>query len=324
MTATNPPAATSIRPPRERRWTPRTRRNLVTGLLFISPWLVGFLVFYLYPALASLYYSFTDFRILREPEWIGLQNYQRMVNDPLFWKALSNTLWLVVVMVPISVAVALGVALLLNVRGIFGMSVFRTIFYLPVVVPAVASAVLWIWLLNPKYGLVNAALGVVGIDGPQWFYDASWAKPGLVLMAVWAVGDVIIIYLGALQGVPRDLYDAAEVDGAGVWAKLRNVTIPMISPAILFNLVTGAIGAFQYFTQAYVVSEGTVGRGTGAVGGTQNSLLFYGLSIYNQAFRYFQLGYASAMAWVLMLIILATTVLLLWLSRSRVYYAGER
>ncbi len=296
----------------------------MTGLLFISPWLVGFLVFYLYPALASLYYSFTDFRILREPEWIGLQNYQRMVNDPLFWKALSNTLWLVVVMVPISVAVALGVALLLNVRGIFGMSVFRTIFYLPVVVPAVASAVLWIWLLNPKYGLVNAALGVVGIDGPQWFYDASWAKPGLVLMAVWAVGDVIIIYLGALQGVPRDLYDAAEVDGAGVWAKLRNVTIPMISPAILFNLVTGAIGAFQYFTQAYVVSEGTVGRGTGAVGGTQNSLLFYGLSIYNQAFRYFQLGYASAMAWVLMLIILATTVLLLWLSRSRVYYAGER
>jgi multiple sugar transport system permease protein len=296
----------------------------VTGLLFISPWLVGFLVFYLYPALASLYYSFTDFRILREPEWIGLQNYQRMVNDPLFWKALSNTLWLVVVMVPISVAVALGVALLLNVRGILGMSVFRTIFYLPVVVPAVASAVLWIWLLNPKYGLVNAALGVVGIDGPQWFYDASWAKPGLVLMAVWAVGDVIIIYLGALQGVPRDLYDAAEVDGAGVWAKLRNVTIPMISPAILFNLVTGAIGAFQYFTQAYVVSEGTVGRGTGAVGGTQNSLLFYGLSIYNQAFRYFQLGYASAMAWVLMLIILATTVLLLWLSRSRVYYAGER
>ncbi len=246
-----------------------------------------------------------------------------MVNDPLFWKALGNTLWLVVVMVPISVGVALGVSLLLNVRGIFGMSIFRTIFYLPVVVPAVASAVLWIWLLNPKYGLVNAALGVVGIDGPQWFYDAAWAKPGLVLMAVWAVGDVIIIYLGALQGVPRDLYDAAEVDGAGIRGKLRHVTIPMISPAILFNLVTGAIGAFQYFTQAYVVSEGTVGRGTGAVGGTQNSLLFYGLSIYNQAFRYFQLGYASAMAWVLMLIILATTGLLLWLSRRRVYYAGE-
>jgi multiple sugar transport system permease protein len=323
MTATSPSAPHSIPRPRARRWTRQTRRNLITGLLFISPWLVGFLGFYLYPALASLYYSFTDFRILQPPEWIGLQNYQRMVNDPLFWKALGNTIWLVLVMVPISVGVALGVSLLLNVRGIFGMSIFRTIFYLPVVVPAVASAVLWIWLLNPKYGLVNAALGVVGIDGPQWFYDAAWAKPGLVLMAVWAVGDVIIIYLGALQGVPRDLYDAAEVDGAGIRGKLRHVTIPMISPAILFNLVTGAIGAFQYFTQAYVVSEGTVGRGSGAVGGTQNSLLFYGLSIYNQAFRYFQLGYASAMAWVLMLIILATTGLLLWLSRRRVYYAGE-
>ena len=323
MTPTSPLVIDPIARPRQRRWTKRTRRNTITGLLFISPWLIGFLGFYLYPALASLYYSFTDFRILSTPEWIGLQNYQRMVNDPLFWKALGNTIWLVLVMVPISVGVALAVSLLLNVRGIFGMSIFRTIFYLPVVVPAVASAVLWIWLLNPKYGLVNAALGVVGIDGPQWFYDAAWAKPGLVLMAVWAVGDVIIIYLGALQGVPRDLYDAAEVDGAGIRGKLRHVTIPMISPAILFNLVTGAIGAFQYFTQAYVVSEGTVGRGSGAVGGTQNSLLFYGLSIYNQAFRYFQLGYASAMAWVLMLIILATTGLLLWLSRRRVYYAGE-
>ena len=165
MTATSPSAPHPIPRPRARRWTPQTRRNTITGLLFISPWLVGFLGFYLYPALASLYYSFTDFRILQPPEWIGLQNYQRMVNDPLFWKALGNTIWLVLVMVPISVGVALGVSPLLNVRGIFGMSIFRTIFYLPVVVPAVASAVLRIWLLNPKYGLVNAALGVVGIDG---------------------------------------------------------------------------------------------------------------------------------------------------------------
>jgi multiple sugar transport system permease protein len=323
MTALQP-SAVGPRPIRQRRWTRRTRRDLLTGLLFISPWILGFLGFYLYPAVASLYYSFTDFRILQDPDWIGLQNYQRMLADPLFWKALWNTIWLVLVMVPISVGTALGIALLLNVRGILGMSVFRTIFYLPVVVPAVASAVLWIWLLNPTYGLVNQTLGVVGIDGPKWFYNADWAKPGLVLMAVWAVGDVIIIYLGALQGVPRDLYDAAEVDGAGILGKVRNVTIPMISPAILFNLITGAIGAFQYFTQAYVVSEGTVGRGSGAVGGTQNSLLFYGLSIYNQAFRYFQLGYASAMAWILLLIILATTIVLLWVSRRRVYYAGER
>ena len=192
------------------------------------------------------------------------------------------------------------------------------------VVPSVAAAILWIWLLNPQYGLVNEFLGLFGIDGPKWFYDPDWSKNGIILMTVWAAGDVVIIYLGALQGVSRALYEAAEVDGAGQWAKLRNVTIPMISPAILFNLITGAIGAFQYFTQAYVVSEGTVGRGSGAVGGIQNSLLFYGLNLYNNAFRYFRIGYASALAWVLLLIILVITVVMLRASRSRVYYEGGR
>ena len=225
---------------------------------------------------------------------------------------------------PLAIVTALGIALLLNVRGVRGIGIFRTIFYLPVVVPSVAAAILWIWLLNPQYGLVNELLKVFGIDGPKWFYDPDWSKNGIILMTVWAAGDVVIIYLGALQGVSRTLYEAAEVDGAGAWAKLRHVTIPMISPAILFNLITGAIGAFQYFTQAYVVSEGTVGRGSGAVGGIQNSLLFYGLNLYNNAFRYFRLGYASALAWFLLLIILATTLIMLRISRSRVYYEGER
>ncbi len=305
-------------------WTAQTRRNLVTGLLFISPWLLGFVGFYLYPALASLYYSFTDFKILKDPNWVGLANYQQMLADPLFWKSLANTLFLTLIGIPLAVMSALAIALLLNAKRIIGIGVFRTIFYLPVVVPSVASALLWIWLLNPQYGLVNQALSAIGLPHPNWFYDPDWSKPGIILMTIWAVGDVVIIYLGALKGVPAHLYEAAEVDGAGMWAKIRHVTIPMISPAILFNLITGAIGAFQYFTQAYVISEGTVGRGSGAVGGIQNSLLFYGLNLYNNAFRYFKIGYASALAWFLLVVILATTVLLLRVSRSRVYYEGER
>ena len=315
-------ATVSARP--RRRLSRQTRRNLVAGLLFTSPWLVGFLAFYLYPAIASLYYSFTDFRILEAPRWVGLDNFEKIAADPLFWKSLANTLYLAVIGLPLSILSALAIALLLNIRGILGIGIFRTIFYLPVVVPTVATAVLWIWLLNPQYGLVNQALGAIGIPEPKWFFDPDWTKPGIILMTIWGVGDVVIIYLGALQGVSRDLYEAAEVDGAGPWARIRNITIPMISPAILFNLITGAIGIFQYFTQAYVISEGTTSRGSGAIGGIQNSLLFYGLHLYNNAFRYFRLGYASALAWILLLIILGFTLLMLWASRRRVYYESER
>jgi multiple sugar transport system permease protein len=296
------------------------RKNLRTGLLFISPWLVGFLAFNLYPALASLYYSFTNFKILQEPRWIGLDNYTTLINDPIFWKSLTNTLYLTVVGVPLAVVVALGIALLLNRKGIRGIGIFRTIFYLPVVIPGVAAAILWIFLLSPINGLVNQSLRLVGISGPGWFYDPAWAKNGIILMAIWAAGDVVIIYLGALQGVSRALYEAAEVDGAGAWVKLRHVTIPMISPAILFNLITGAIAAFQSFTQAFVISAG-VGRGNdGSIGGVQNSLLFYGLNLYNNGFRYFQMGYASALAWILLVMILIATLVLLRASRNRVYY----
>jgi multiple sugar transport system permease protein len=304
--------------------SPGTRRNLLAGILFISPWVLGFVAFYLYPAIASLYYSFTDFKILEAPRWVGLDNYAHLGSDPLFWKSLGNTLYLAVIGLPLSVLSALAIALLLNVKGIRGISIFRTIFYLPVVVPTVAVAILWIWLLNPQYGLVNQVLGFLGLPQPLWFFDPAWTKPGIILMTVWGVGDVVVIYLGALQGVSRDLYDAAAVDGAGRFSKIRHVTIPMISPAILFNMITGAIAIFQYFTQAYVISEGTTSRGSGAIGGLQNSLLFYGLNLYNNAFRYFRLGYASALAWILLLIILGFTVLMLWASRRRVYYASDR
>lgn len=323
--ATQPPspgAGIVAAPPRPGRFhLSRTeRKNLRTGLLFISPWLVGFLAFNLYPALASLYYSFTNFKILQDPRWIGLDNYTKLINDPIFWKSLTNTLYITVVGVPLAVVVALGIALLLNRRGIRGIGIFRTIFYLPVVIPGVAAAILWIFLLSPINGLVNQGLHAIGIAGPGWFFDPAWAKNGIILMTVWAAGDVVIIYLGALQGVSRALYEAAEVDGAGAWVKLRHVTIPMISPAILFNLITGAIAAFQSFTQAYVISAG-VGRGNdGSIGGVQNSLLFYGLNLYNNGFRYFQMGYASALAWILLVLILIATLVMLRAARDRVYY----
>jgi multiple sugar transport system permease protein len=314
------------RPPLERFKLTRTeRKNLRTGLLFISPWLVGFATFTLYPSLASLYYSFTNLKILQTPQWIGLANYVQLTKDPLFWKSLGNTLYLTLVGVPCSVLVALSIALLLNRKEIRGIGVFRTIFYLPFVVPAVAGAVLFIFLLNPSIGLINQILALAGIDGPGWFFDPAWAKNGIVLLMIWSAGDIIIIYLGALQGVPRALYEAAEVDGAGPWVKLRHVTIPMISPAILFNLITGAINAFQYFTQAYVIGNGvTRAANDASIGGVQNSLLMYGLHLYNNGFRYFNMGYASALAWLLLITTLLATVVLLRVSRSRVYYEGER
>ena len=312
---------------RSLRWRRLSRselRNLLVGLAFISPWLIGFLCFTLYPMLASLYYSFTDFKILESPRWVGLDNYIQMFGDPLFWKSLTNTLYLTFIGTPVAVAVALGIALLLNTKGMRGIGVFRTIFFLPVIFPVVAASILWLWLLNPPYGLVNQLLGFVGIHGPGWFYDAAWAKNGIVLMTVWGAGDVIISYLGALHGVSRSPYEAAEIDGAGRWTRFWNVTVPMISPAILFNLITQGIAAFQSFTQAYVVSAGTSNSGSAAaIGGTQNSLLFYGLNLYNNAFRYFHMGYASALGWFLLVLILFATFGLFRLSRGRVYYEGE-
>ncbi len=315
-----------------RRWRPARprltraeRKGLRTGLLFISPWLVGFLCFNLYPALASLYYSFTDFKILQSPRWIGLDNYSALVKDPLFWKSLGNTVYMTLFGVPLAVVVALGIALLLNNKGVRGLGVFRTIFYLPVVIPAVAGALLWVFLLNPSIGLLNQGLGFAGVDGPGWFFDPAWAKNGLILLAVWSAGDVVIIYLSALQGVNRTLYEAAEVDGAGAWVKLRHVTIPMISPAILFNLITGAIAAFQAFTQAFVIGNGVARSANDAsIGGVQNSMLLYGLNLYNVAFRYFQMGYGSALAWFLLVAILLATLVLLRVSRNRVYYESAR
>lgn len=306
------PAGAARRPPgsRARR---EARRHLRNGLLFASPWIFGFLVFTLYPLLASLYYSFTSYSGLSEPRWVGLENYHFMAfEDEVFWKSLWNTFYMVIVGLPAGLVVSLGLALLLN-QKVRGISFYRTIYYLPSLVPAVASAILWMWLFNPEIGLINTVLRGVGISGPSWLGDPAWAKAALVLMGVWGAGGGVIIYLAGLQDVPTALYEAADLDGAGAWKKLIHVTLPMISPIIFFNLVMGVIGMFQYFTQAYVMTQG----------GPQDSTLFYALHLFNKAFLEWKMGYASAMAWVLFAITLVCSLIVMRTSARWVYYGDS-
>ncbi|HZO88277.1 MAG TPA: sugar ABC transporter permease [Chthonomonadaceae bacterium] len=292
------------------------RQDQIHGLLFAAPWLIGLLVFTAYPIAASLYYSFCSYDAIRPPHWVGLHNYRQMLfDDPLFWKALWNTLYMVVVGLPIGLAVSLAIALLLN-QKVRGISFYRTLYYLPSITPVVATSILWLWLLNPEIGLVNILLGRIGIaNSPAWLQDPAWAKPALILMGLWGAGGGMVIYLAGLQDVPEALYEAARLDGAGKWAQFRHVTLPMLSPVILFNLIMGLIGAFQYFTQVYVMTGGT--------GSPEDSTLFYALHLFNRAFTDFRMGYASAMAWVLFLLTLACALLIFRSSAKWVYYAGE-
>lgn len=290
----------------------RTRRRLLVGLLFIGPWLVGFLVFFLYPFLATFFYSFTSYNIVQAPHWIGLSNYQGLFNDHLFWVSLWNTGYYTVLEVPLSTIVAVGLAMLLNMQ-VKGLAWYRTAFYLPTVVPLVAGSMLWLWLFNPSFGIINAALSAVHIPGPGWMFSTVWAKPTFILMGIWAVGAPMVIYLAALQGVPAEMYEVAALEGAGPWQRTRHVTLPMISPAILFNVVLSLVASLQYFTQAYVMTQG----------GPTNATLFYSLYLYNQAFQYLHLGYASAMAWLLFVIVVVITLLLFRSSSRWVYYANE-
>jgi multiple sugar transport system permease protein len=291
----------------------RERRRIYLGLAFISPWLIGFFAFTLYPFIATLYYSFTKFDIVGAPQWIGLQNFVNLIHDPLFWTSLWNTAFYTVLEVPLANVVALGLALLLS-KQIRGIGIYRTIFYLPTVVPVVAGSMLWLWLFNPSFGIVNELLGSIGIQGPGWMFSAVWAKPTFVLLGVWGVGAPMVIYLAALQGVPTEMYEVADLEGARFWRKLRHVTLPMISPTILFNLILGVVAALQYFTQAYIMTQG----------GPGNSTLFFGLYLYRQAFAYLHFGYASAMAWMLFVVVVVGTALLFRSSAKWVYYAGSK
>lgn len=308
---------------RARTWSP-ARREALTGWLFALPWIIGFVFFTAGPMLFSLYVSFTRYNITTPPRWVGLGNYQALFADERFYIALRNTFWLVGVKIPIVVVVSIAIALLLNMN-VPGAKTFRAIFYLPNVLAGVAAVFLWRWILAPD-GLFNRALGVIGIDGPAWFSDPNWTKPGLVVMGMWWIGGNILIYLAGLKGIPESLYEAAAIDGATGWSKTWHITLPMLSPTIFFQVVTGIIGAFQIFSTAYIIS-GQGGEDVGK-GGPGQSLLFYVLYLYNRAFGKsgvggFQMGYASAMAWVLFAIILVVTLFQLWLARRWVYYESE-
>jgi multiple sugar transport system permease protein len=267
--------------------------------------------------LASLYFSFTQYDLLTQPKWTGLGNYRYMLtNDPLFWQAMRNTVWIVAISTPIQVLFAMSTAMVLTrVRG-RGATIYRTIFFAPTMVPAVAATLGFLFLLNPA-GPLDRVLGWLHLPQPLWFQDPHSAKPGLVLLALWGIGNTMIIFLAALLDVPRSLYEAAEVEGAGPWQRFRFVTLPMISPVIFFSLVIGVIYGFQYFTEAYVAAGGS-----GSLGDPQGSLLFYGIYLYQQGFAYFHMGYASALAWVLFVIIMLWTLLLIWSSRRWVHYQG--
>lgn len=284
-------------------------------MLFLLPWTIGFLVFTLYPMATSFVYSFSIYHPKAPLEWNGLNNYINLIHDDLFWKSLSNTLFMVAIGVPLTLLASFFCAVLLNLK-VRGQSIYRVIYFLPSIVPTVASTILWLWILNPNVGILNTLLGAIGIDGPNWMTNPTWSKPGLIMLGMWGMGGTIVIYLSGLQDVPVSLLEAAELDGANWWQRLRHVTIPMVSPITLFNLITGIIWAFQYFTQAYVF------RGFQGLGYPLNSTLFYSVYLYQNGFLWLKMGYASAMAWVLFIIILICTLLLLKISDRFTYYAG--
>jgi multiple sugar transport system permease protein len=285
----------------------------VEGYLFISPWLLGFVVFALGPFVASFLLSFAEWNLVKPPVWVGLTHYRAMFSaDPKWTKSLYNTAYFTAFHVPSLLIVAMLAALLLN-RPLPGIGVFRTIFYLPSVTGGVAMAILWVWVFSYRFGLLNQALALIGVQGPNWLGSTAWAKPAFVIMSLWTFGFNMVIYLAALQGVPRELYEAAEMDGAGHWHKFAKVTMPMVSPSVFFTMIMTIIGSFQIFTAAFIMTGG----------GPADATLFYSLHLYRHAFQWLNLGYASAMAWFLFIVILVLTLIQLRLSGRWVYYAGE-
>jgi multiple sugar transport system permease protein len=302
----------------------RRRRDL-TALSFLAPALLGIAIFFVYPLISAVYFSFTKFDLLSVPQWVGLDNYRRMVDDPFLLQSVRNTLWMVVVFVPVRIVGAIGLSMLLS-RLRSGAGFFRTVFYLPALVPPVAATIAFVYLLKPGTGPVNHLLGKIGINGPLWFNSPVWAKPSLVLLGLWGIGDIMVIFLAAVLGVPVSLYEAAELDGAGAWHRFRYVTLPTIQPVILFAAVTGVIYTLQYFDQAAVA--GAVASGNATTGGgisstfgyPEGATFTYPLWLYTVGFRYGALGYANAMAVALFVVAFAVTVILLRRSKA---FSGE-
>lgn len=299
------------------------RREMLWFYFFISPWIVGYLIFTLGPIVYSGYLSFTRYNLATPPVWVGLENYRTLFNDTIFWKSLQVSVYYTFLAVPLGIVFSLMLALLLN-QKVPAMGVFRTLFYLPAIMPAVAATLLWLWLLNPQFGILNFFIrNLFGPDGliplgwlgPRWLQDPKWVIPSFTMMSLWGIGGSMLIYLSALQGVPTHLYEAATIDGAGRMSRFFNVTLPMISPVILFTFITGVIGSFQVFTPAWVVNGGT--------GAPAYQSMFYVLYLFVNAFRRFRMGLAAAQAWMLFLVILALTIAFLWASRRFVYYETE-
>ncbi len=292
--------------------TKREKKEARAGWLFISPWVIGFICLTGGPLLFSLYASFTNYNMTSRMDFVGLENYVRMLRkDPVFWKSLGNTLYYVLLAVPSSCVCAIFLATLLN-RKVKGTPVFRMLFYLPTVLSGVAVYQLWMQLLAPKSGLLNSALRLIGIEGPSWLSDPAWTKPSLVMMRVWALGTSMLLYLSSMNSVSKDLYEAADIDGANFWQKFRKITLPQISPIIFFDIITNMTGAFQVFQEALVMSKNGKGDPAG-------SLLFYNLHIYDEAFTRYNMGYAAAMAWFLLVIVMTITLINLVASKYWVH-----
>jgi multiple sugar transport system permease protein len=300
------------------RWklSPSTR-EAAWGYVFIGPWLIGLLLFTAGPMIASMLMSFTDFDLLHPDSWrfIGLDNYVRMASDPNVAQSVRVTFVFAAITVPLTMLASLGFAVLLNNPRLFGRSVLRTLVYMPIQIPLVAGTLVWIGFLNPGTGWMNAILAFFGIHpGPDWFNSTTWIYPALSLIGLWGIGNFMLINIAGLQSVPTEMYEAARIDGAGRWTLFRRITIPLISPVLLYNLVISLIVTFQYFTQAYTLTNGR--------GDPDNATLFINLELYREAFVFNKMGYGAAIAWLLFALVLVLTVVLFWFARKRVYYAG--
>jgi multiple sugar transport system permease protein len=293
------------------------RKKLKVPYLFIflcmSPWIFGIIIFTAYPMIASFYQAFTKFNLIDKPEWVGLENFHRMFfEDSDFWLALKNTVWISAISIPLRIVFAMFTAWVLT-KPKRGSSIYRTIFFLPSMVPTVAASMVFTYIFNPAYGPINRGLEAIGVkEPPFWFMDPKWSKWGLILLGLWGIGDTMIIYLAGLLDVPKSLYEAASLEGATQWQSFRYVTLPMMTPVIFFSFVTGVIGSFQYFTQAYVAA--------GQVNDYSHAMYFYATHIYYTAFRAYEMGYASALAWVLLVITLVCTLIILKTQKRWVHY----
>ncbi|GAA5063301.1 multiple sugar transport system permease protein [Thermocatellispora tengchongensis] len=291
------------------RQGPLARGEARRFYLFVSPWILGFVLFGGGPIVASAAISFTDWSLLSSPSFVGAANYVKLVQDPVFYTALGNTVYFAAASVGLGVVSTLGLALLLNLP-LRGIAAFRTIFYLPSVVSGIATALLWVNILHPDFGMINYLLGLAGIQGPGWLTAEEWAVPALVLMSIWGAGNTIVIYLAGLQGIPQSLYEAAMIDGAGWWRRLRHITVPMLSPVVFFNVVTGFIASLQAYVLVLVMTKG----------GPANATLLLGLYVYRQAFEYFDMGYAAALSWALFAVVILVTLVQFRLARRWVHY----